>query len=91
MPVIPIRSVRGTQEEELLKEGWSKQTTLDEPRLSEVVDNYRALGYEVHVEPFHDRGDGCTTCFDAGNKMGKICGTVYIRKRGGDPREDELF
>ena len=91
MPVIPIRSVGSDREAGLLKEGWSKQTTLDEPRLSEVVDNYRALGYEVHVEPFRDVGDGCTTCFDAGREMGKVCGTVYLRKRGGGPQEDELF
>ncbi len=90
MPVIPIRSIRDNPEAGLLKEGWSKQTTLDEPRLSEAVDNYRALGYEVHVEPFRDGGDACTACFDAGKEMGKVCGTVYIRKRGGS-QEDELF
>ncbi|MBI1905667.1 MAG: hypothetical protein HYS20_05410 [Rhodocyclales bacterium] len=93
MRVIPIKGVRGEREAELLKEGWIKQTTIGEPRLSEVVENYKTLGYEVHVEEFRDQanGDGCTTCFDAGKEMGQVYGTVYIRKRGDTPQQDELF
>ena len=37
--------------EELEKEGWIKRTTIDEPRLSEIIEEYESLGYEVHLEP----------------------------------------
>ena len=37
--------------EELEKEGWIKRTTIDEPRLSEIILEYQSLGYEVHLEP----------------------------------------
>ena len=37
--------------EELEKEGWIKRTTIDEPRLSEIILEYESLGYEVRLEP----------------------------------------
>ena len=83
--------VKGDKEDELLKDGWVKQTTIGEPRLSEVVETYRALGYEVHVEEFRSQGGCCTTCFDAGKGMGQVYGTVYIRKCGDGRQDDELF
>jgi len=92
MNVIAIKSVPGGPEAELLKEGWIKRTTIGEPRLSELAENYRALGYEVHVEEFRDQGGAdCTTCFDAGREMGQVYGTLYIRKRADGPQRDELF
>lgn len=90
--MIPIQSVRSDRESELLKDGWSKQSILAEPRLSEIVENYQFLGYEVHVEEFRGQsGNDCTTCFDAGKEMGQIYGTVYVRKRIGVTKDDELF
>ena len=62
-----------------------------EPRLSEIVQNYKAMGFEVHVEEFKAEGEGCNTCFDAGQEMGFSYGTVYVRKRGEATGEDELF
>lgn len=94
--VIPIVQARPVDPEvALLKDGWLRQTTIGEPRLSEIAHNYRAMGFEVHVEEFKTEGqsgDGCNTCFDAGHELGHIYGTVYIRKRAGAPAgEDELF
>ena len=40
-----------SKEEQLKREGWMRQFTTDEPRLSEAVELYRSLGYEVHLEP----------------------------------------
>ncbi len=37
--------------EELENQGWVKQFTADEPRLSEAVEEYQELGFEVHLEP----------------------------------------
>jgi len=90
--VIPIAQAKVvTAEDALVKEGWVRQTTIGEPRLSEIVQNYRAMGFEVHVEEFKSQGDGCNTCFDAGQELGFSYGTVYVRKRSEAAGEDELF
>jgi len=34
----------------LMQQGFVRRTTIGEPRLSEVVENYKAMGYDVHVE-----------------------------------------
>jgi len=66
--------------EELKKQGWIKRTTIGEPRLTEIVDEYRALGFEVHLEPVNldEVDEECRRCY--GNEGDKIQ-TVYIRKR----------
>ena len=52
-------------------DGWERLSTLSEPRLSEMAENYRALGYEVDVRDVQQaNGDGCNTCFDAGREIG---------------------
>ena len=90
--VIPIAQAKViSPEDALLKDGWVRQTTIGEPRLSEIVQNYKAMGFEVHVEEFKAEGEGCNTCFDAGQEMGFSYGTVYVRKRGTAADEDELF
>ena len=47
--------------EEIEKEGWVKQFVANEPRLSEAVDLYRELGFDVHLEPL-PKGQECDTC-----------------------------
>ncbi len=91
--VIPIAQSKAVNPEDaLLRDGWIRQTIIGEPRLSEIVQNYKAMGFEVHVEEFKTEGDsGCTTCFDAGQGMGFQYGTVYVRKRSEPAGEDELF
>ena len=32
-------------------QGWSRQFVAAEPRLSEAVEMYRELGFQVHLEP----------------------------------------
>ncbi|MEZ5616322.1 MAG: hypothetical protein R3E35_14045 [Rhodocyclaceae bacterium] len=94
MTVIPLKLIKGGKEADLLAAGWVKQTTIGEPRLTEIVENYRRLGYEVHViEHPEETGDGCNTCFTAGAEMGQVYGDVYIRKGSGGGRaaDDELF
>jgi hypothetical protein len=69
-----------SQEEELKKEGWEKQATLGEPRLSECVQLYKSLGYEVRLEPIDlsKLSEECKRCL--------VCDlttirTIYIRKK----------
>jgi len=47
--------------ERLEKEGWVKQFVANEPRLSEAVDLYKDLGFDVHLEPL-PAGQECDTC-----------------------------
>jgi hypothetical protein len=69
-----------TREEELKKEGWIRQFTADEPRLSEAVEEYQELGFEVRLEPVDPaemEGD-CTSCLLAAIDRYK---TIYTRRR----------
>ncbi len=87
----------------LAQQGWILRTTIGEPRLSEVVENYRAMGYEVHVEHFGTirsdaaggaEGESCTTCFDAADRANasQAWGSVYVRPGQAPGRnEEELF
>ena len=99
--VIPIRQVAAGAgatgdglHERLVGEGWRRQTTIGEPRLSELVENYKAMGYEVRVEGLQAAAKndaGCTSCLDAGQEMGQVLGTVYVRKSDAPRGDDELF
>ena len=94
MATIPLKLVKGGKEGDLLAQGWIKQTTIGEPRLSEIVENYRQRGYEAHViEHLDESAGGCNTCFTAGAEMGQVYGDVYIRKGKGGKHaaDDELF
>ena len=63
----------------LVLEGWERQNTLDEPRLSEVAEMYRETGFEVRIEPFDpDRESGCSECMTASAEKYK---TIYTRRR----------
>jgi hypothetical protein len=68
-----------TSEEKLVRDGWQKQATYDDPRLSEMVEMYREIGFEVHLEPFRsENADGCTGCMQLAPDRFK---TIYTRKK----------
>lgn len=85
----------------LAQEGWVLRTTIGEPRLSEVVDNYRAMGYDVHVEYLAPApaattkstdDDTCTTCFDADPQgQSQRWGSVYVRAGQPQKLNDDLY
>ena len=68
------------REKKLEKEGWVKQTTIGEPRLSEIVQLYRSLGYAVHLEPIKldELDEECRSCYES--EIGEVK-TVYVRKK----------
>jgi hypothetical protein len=68
-----------TREEQLRKEGWEKRFTMDEPRLSEVVEQYKELGFDVLLEPVDISSEECTTCLKAPG-AGQRYKTIYTRK-----------
>jgi hypothetical protein len=67
-----------TRKEELEKEGWEKRFTIDEPRLSEAVDQYKELGFEVLLESVDPSTEECTSCIAIDPKRYK---TIYTRKK----------
>ncbi len=89
---IPVKLVHGGIVGDLLSQGWIKKTTIGEPRLSEVVENYKMLGYEVYVIEHVEESGACNSCFTAGAEIGRVNGDVYIRKsKSAKPVDDELF
>ncbi len=60
--------------------GWIRQFMTDEPRLSEAVEEYQELGFEVLVEPMDPREmtGKCTSCLMASSDRYK---TIYIRRK----------
>lgn len=64
-------------EEKLIKEGWQKQATYDDPRLSEMVETCVEIGLEVHLEPFNaENENGCSGCMQLIPDLFK---TIYTR------------
>ena len=66
-----------TREDELRKLGWEKRFTIDEPRLSDMVEQYKELGFEVLLEPVDTSSEECTTCITAFHDHYK---TIYTRR-----------
>ena len=66
-----------TREDILKSDGWTKQSTHDEPRLSEVINMYQEIGLEVFLEPFNPSEEsGCRACIRATAQNYK---TVFTR------------
>ena len=67
-----------TREEELKKEGWTKRFVTDEPRLSEAVEQYEEIGFDVLLEPVDSTSEECTSCIAAFPERYK---TIYTRPK----------
>ena len=66
-------------QEDLESQGWQRQTTFDEPRLSEAVETYEEIGFEVRLEPFDPKDEpGCIECMKVSPEKYQ---TVYTRKK----------
>jgi len=70
----------GQREEELKRQGWVRQFVTDEPRLSEAVELYKSLGYEVRLEQasFEEVNQICKNCLEADCERYK---TIYIKRK----------
>jgi len=67
-----------SREEKLKQEGWEKRFTTDEPRLSEMSEQYKELGFEVLLEPVDTFSEECTSCLTAFSDRYK---TIYTRQK----------
>jgi len=62
-----------TRIEELESRGWTKRFVANEPRLSEAVEMYKEMGFEVHLEPLPKVAE-CETCAGSeGEAECRIC------------------
>jgi len=73
------------REEELVAAGWERRFIACEPRLSEMIETYKEIGFEVHLEPLPSKEEmqsdceesGCTACFDVDPERYRI---IFTRK-----------
>jgi hypothetical protein len=81
--------VSKSRETELDKEGWSRQFTADEPRLSEAVELYKSLGFEVRLELVvpDENSEECAACLEV---MCSRYKTIYTRPAEGGDSEGAL-
>ncbi len=71
-----------TRQAILSAKGWKKKGIYDEPRLSELVETYEAIGFKVHLEPFDIfEEQTCTDCMKAAPLKYK---TLYTKKKAAD-------
>ena len=69
----------GDQSEGVDLTGWERRTTTDEPRLSELIELYEELGFEVMLRPIsgEELGQDCQECYLAEPERYR---TIYTRK-----------
>jgi hypothetical protein len=78
------------REEELIAAGWEKRFVACGPRLSEMIEMYDEIGFEVHLEPLPSKeemsmencdANGCTVCFDIDRERYRI---IFTRPAGNE-------
>jgi hypothetical protein len=69
-----------TRQQKLENEGWVRQFITDEPRLSEAVEEYKKLGFEVLIEPIEpsETGGECTSCLMTDGARYKV---IFTRRK----------
>jgi hypothetical protein len=69
-----------TRQEELEKDGWTRQFMAGEPRLSDAVMDYEEMGFEVRLEPVdpHEMIGECSSCLGAAGDRYRV---IYTRPR----------
>ena len=58
---------------------WIRRNIVDEPRLSELIELYKSLGFEVVIKDFNPEGfpEECSECMAAYPEKYKV---IYTRK-----------
>jgi len=58
----PIQTEKCTSEDELFKQGWTKQFLASGTRLQEATESYASLGFDVHLESAQAKDLACSEC-----------------------------
>jgi len=72
----------------LERQGWQRQFVAAEPRLSEAVEMYRELGFQVHLEPLPPQDETsiqnnktkCRACFEGSEDQHRIIFTKLTKR-----------
>jgi len=95
--MISPASIEGPgREEELAKQGWSRQFLASGPRLEEATELYESMGFEVHLEPARTEDLACLEC-QPPQPSATVEGwyVIYTRPRagagGGGTEDEELW
>lgn len=69
------------------RQGWTRRFVADEPRLSEAVELYKSLGYEVRLKPanFDVTSEECKKCLMCMNS--NRYKVIYTRPKRGKRRK----
>jgi len=70
------QSLEDATDAELRAAGWQRCFIADEPRLSEAVETYREIGFEVIVLPVRADDAACTECMHEAPERFRV---IYIR------------
>jgi len=83
-------------EDALIREGWTRRFVANEPRLTESVELYQSMGYEVRLEALppvdcdsaDEESRECRACFKGFEDQYKI---IYTRPKRGELEEGDLW
>jgi hypothetical protein len=91
--VIPIAQAKTVSPEDaLLRDGWKRQTTIGEPRLSEIVKNYQTMGFRGPCRGVQGRGGWLQHLFRRRPGNGdEFTARSMCASRRMLPPDDELF
>lgn len=71
--------MKESREEELRRKGWTRRFSASEPRLSESIEMYESLGFEVRLEPFHaEDNEECHECLEGFENTIRV---IYTRPK----------
>lgn len=68
-----------TTEEDAQALGWKRNFVADEPRLSEMIENYQELGFDVITVPISANSADCTECMAQSPEKFQV---IYTRRPG---------
>lgn len=82
--------LRPKRDEELARQGWTYRFTASGARLREMVEAYKSMGYEVHLEPINpdEVDETCRACIAA---EPETIYAIYTRPKKESGLEEELF
>ncbi|MCC6246576.1 MAG: hypothetical protein IT499_02280 [Rubrivivax sp.] len=67
----------------LATQGYERRTTAAEPRLSEIVEEYRRIGFDVEVVDHEADAETCNVCFEGPAVAKAGYRDVWVRRRTG--------
>ncbi len=78
-PLVFHRRAATSRGAELTLRGFTRRTTAAEPRLSEIVQEYRRIGFEVETVDHERDPEGCNVCFEDAAVAKAGYKDVYVR------------